>query len=83
MKARVAVAIVLGTLVTAPGTAFGAPPESAAGPPRGGCPAGGSWVLADPQPGHFAERYDFNGDTFVCGYFSAGGGFAVMDNVVR
>lgn len=47
----------------------------------GRCPT--NWITADPQEGHPAEAYDFNGDGFVCGLPLPGGGFALMDNVIR
>ena len=85
IRKRLALASGLGVvmMLATPGAAFAAPPAGAAGPPKGGCPHGGSWELAVPQEGHLAAQYDFNRDTYVCGYFSPGGGFAVMDNVVR
>ncbi|MEX0989134.1 MAG: hypothetical protein WD206_02415 [Actinomycetota bacterium] len=83
MKKRLGPALVAGAFMTLllPGVASAAPPEGAKGPPMGRCPT--NWITADPQEGHPAEAYDFNGDGFVCGLPLPGGGFALMDNVIR
>ena len=87
MRKRFGLALVAGALMTLllPGVASAGPPwgppEGAKGPPTGTCPT--KWITADPQPGHLAEAYDFNGDGLVCGLPLPGGGFAFMDNVIR
>ncbi|MEX2275526.1 MAG: hypothetical protein WEA10_08220, partial [Actinomycetota bacterium] len=67
MKKRFGLVLVTGALMTLllPGIASAAPPEGAKGPPTGRCPT--KWITGQPQPGHAAEAYDFNGDGFVCG----------------
>lgn len=59
------------------------PPTGTPGPPTGGCPAGGEWLLVQPSgPEHLSAQYDFNNDNKVCARLTPGA-IAFMDNVVQ
>ena len=90
MKKRIGLALAVSALMTLWAGAAGAtpkgPPDGAAGPPSGGCPAGAGWKLVTPTPGHLSAEWDLNGDGLVCVYFLPvpdAGGITFMDNVVK
>ena len=96
MKKRVGVALAVAALAAFLSTGVASadptglrppygPPEGAAGPPVGGCPTSGGWILVTPSgPEHLSAAYDFNYDNHVCARFlpNGSGAVAFMDNVV-
>ena len=76
MTGRVGSALAAGALL-----ATVIPGSAAAGPPVGGCPAGGGWYLI--LPIHQPQAADHNGDAWLCRLDLRSGGFTFFDNVVR
>ena len=73
MKKGIGLALIAGAVTLSWAGVAGAtpqgPPDRAAGPPAGGCPAGAGWKLVTPTAGHLSAEWDLNGDNLVCVYF--------------